>query len=233
MGRSLAITVAVLFAFTAGGPKPAGAQTSSAGVTIMQSCANGEPFCFSPPTLTVADGTTVTWSNQTGVAHTVTRCDPVACGGVAGGTGTDATFTTANLDAGSGAKFTHAFNGPGTYNYYCAIHGYALMHGTVTVTAATPTTTTPTTTTTASTAPGSTARGSMATGSPPPNPGAPTRVASSANPAVNPSATPATTSKQLARTGSTTHAQLATAAILLGLGLALIAAGIRRRRPLI
>jgi hypothetical protein len=46
------------------------------------------------------------------------------------------------------------------------------------------------------------------------------RVASSPNRAVNPSATPATTSTQLARTGSTTRAQFAAVTILLSLGLA-------------
>ena len=28
---------------------------------------------------------------------------------------------------------THTFHGVGTYNYYCAIHGFAVMHGSVTV----------------------------------------------------------------------------------------------------
>ena len=45
-----------------------------------------------------------------------------------------------------GATVQRTFSQPGTYVYFCTIHGYTLMHGTITVTAAAPTTTTPPTT---------------------------------------------------------------------------------------
>lgn len=115
-------------------------------VTISSHCA---VFCFVPEQLTVAVGDTVSWVNTTGTAHTVTRCTPAACNGASGGTGTDASFGSADVAATSGATFSHVFTEPGTYVYYCRIHGYALMHGTITVTAA-PTTTAPTPTTAAS-----------------------------------------------------------------------------------
>jgi hypothetical protein len=74
----------------------------------------------------------VTWSNNTAADHTVTRCDTTAC--PAGpGTGTDAAFGSGLL--GAGQTFSTTFQGLGTYNYYCQIHGYTVMHGIVTVVA--------------------------------------------------------------------------------------------------
>jgi len=107
-------------------------------VIISSHCA---AFCFVPDQLTVAVGDTVSWVNASGAEHTVTRCTPSACTGASGGTGTDASFGSADVAAASGTTFSHVFTEPGTYVYYCKIHGYALMHGTITVTAA-PTTTT-------------------------------------------------------------------------------------------
>jgi hypothetical protein len=92
--------------------------------------------------MTIVAGDRVTWVNKSGAAHTVTRCTPAACNGASGGTGTDTSFTSGDVGAASGASFTHTFSQPGTYVYYCTIHGYALMHGTITVTAAVATTTT-------------------------------------------------------------------------------------------
>jgi hypothetical protein len=74
----------------------------------------------------------VTWDNQTTVSHTVTRCTTSACP-VGAGSGTDPAFGSALL--GAGQTFSVTFHGLGTYNYYCQVHGYTVMHGTVTVVA--------------------------------------------------------------------------------------------------
>ncbi len=74
----------------------------------------------------------MTWSNATTVSHTVTRCTAAACP-VGPGTGTDAAFGSGFL--GAGQTFSATFQGLGTYNYYCMVHGYTIMHGTVTVVA--------------------------------------------------------------------------------------------------
>jgi plastocyanin len=120
-GLALSIVAATSMASAAG---PASVAISSTGC-------GGSLFCYKPPTLTVPDGSGVKWTNSTGVQHTVTRCTPAACGGIGPGTGTDSTFTSATIAANG--TFTHTYHGTGTYNYYCAIHGFAVMHGSVTV----------------------------------------------------------------------------------------------------
>jgi plastocyanin len=87
-------------------------------------------FCFQPSSLSVAHGTKVVWKNTTTAPHTVSRCTVAACG-VSGGTGTDTGLGSPTITPGNRYKFT--FNGTGTYVYYCQIHGFAVMHGTITV----------------------------------------------------------------------------------------------------
>lgn len=72
-------------------------------------------FNYEPADLAVAAGTTVTFTNEDGFAHTVTAKDK--------------SFDSGNLD--EGATFEHTFEEPGTYAYLCAIHNS--MTGTVTV----------------------------------------------------------------------------------------------------
>ncbi|MEV5509495.1 cupredoxin domain-containing protein [Streptomyces orinoci] len=70
-------------------------------------------FAFSPSTLTVTKGTTVTWTNNDSVSHTVT------------GSG----LNSPTLSPGDSYSFT--FNSSGTFSYICTIH--PSMHGTVVV----------------------------------------------------------------------------------------------------
>jgi large repetitive protein len=110
----------------------AGPTAKTAAVAIQNGGPCGQIFCFTPQTMTVTSGTTVTWDNQTSVNHTVTRCTTSACP-VGPGTGSDAAFGSGLL--GAGQTFAVTFHGLGTYNYYCQVHGYSVMHGTVTVVA--------------------------------------------------------------------------------------------------
>ena len=92
--------------------------------TATKVCMSGSQF--SPSTLTVPAGTTVTWQNGDAVAHTVTSA-----------TGSADVYTSGNL--GGGATYTHQFATAGTYPYYCMNHGAngtppTGMHGTITVT---------------------------------------------------------------------------------------------------
>ncbi len=76
---------------------------------------------FSPSPDTVAAGSTVTWSNNDGITHTVTS----ASGGDV--------FDAGNVAGGS--TYQHTYNTAGTYTYYCKIHGTPTsgMRGTIVV----------------------------------------------------------------------------------------------------
>ena len=75
---------------------------------------------FSPPSLTVTVGDTVTWTNSDDIPHTAT-----ADGG---------SFDTGTLD--QGASNTVTFDTAGTFPYHCTIHPQ--MTGAITVEAAAP-----------------------------------------------------------------------------------------------
>jgi plastocyanin len=98
---------------------------------------SGTEFCFNPPSQAAASGTSVTWTNQSAFApHQIVRCTPSVCAGHSGGTGGDSWAGSAVLSPGG--TYSHTFTGTGTYLYYCAIHGYTAMHGTISVTSPLP-----------------------------------------------------------------------------------------------
>ena len=63
-------------------------------------------FTFSPATLTVPSGTTVTWTNQDDMVHTVTEANRG--------------FSSQGLETGD--TYAHTFTAPGIYTYFCALH---------------------------------------------------------------------------------------------------------------
>ncbi len=81
-------------------------------------------FAFSPGSISVRAGTTVMWTNDeaSAVPHTVTSGTPNAPSGM---------FDSGTLNPGQTFQFT--FTTPGTFAYFCRIHG-AAMTGTITVT---------------------------------------------------------------------------------------------------
>ncbi|HET6622735.1 MAG TPA: cupredoxin family copper-binding protein [Candidatus Saccharimonadales bacterium] len=78
-----------------------------------------EQYAFSPATITIKAGTTVTWTNRDSVNHTVTSDD-----------GSAIKFDSGDMAQGQTYQFT--FDQPGTYNYHCTPHPF--MRGTVVVT---------------------------------------------------------------------------------------------------
>jgi plastocyanin len=68
-------------------------------------------FAYSPSTLTVSKGATVTWTNGDDITHTVT----------AGAPGQEEARFEGRLD-GKGAAYRHTFAEPGRYPYYCDRH---------------------------------------------------------------------------------------------------------------
>lgn len=94
-------------------------------------------FAYVPGNPALTTGDAVHWTNNSTVSHTVTRCDNANCPLVGAGSGTGpAAFNSGTLPGGGAGSFNQVFDGAGTYNYYCAIHGYSVMHGTVSVAAA-------------------------------------------------------------------------------------------------
>ena len=74
-------------------------------------------FSFSPVTLTVTAGTTVTWTNRDDIPHTVVSADDPK------------TFKSKVMDTDE--KFSFTFTKAGTYTYFCSVH--PKMTGTVVV----------------------------------------------------------------------------------------------------
>jgi amicyanin len=74
-----------------------------------------EDFTFSPPSLTVMVGMSVTWLNKDDIPHTVVSKTRV--------------FKSKALDTGDSFSFT--FNEAGTYEYFCSLHPH--MTGTIVV----------------------------------------------------------------------------------------------------
>ena len=74
---------------------------------------------FSQTSLTITAGTAVRWVNSGAMLHTVTPDGHTE-------------WSAATL-ASSGDRFTHTFNTPGTYAYYCEPHQGQGMTGTITV----------------------------------------------------------------------------------------------------
>ena len=89
--------------------------TPTATTTATANKVSIQGFAFSPSSISVPVGTTVTWTNKDSVTHTVTS-----------DTGA---FASGNLAPGKTFSFT--FNQAGTFAYHCNIHTY--MHGTVVV----------------------------------------------------------------------------------------------------
>ena len=95
--------------------------TSSTGAAAAPMAGNAvaiKNFAFSPATLQVKAGTTVTWTNQDTDAHTVTSA-------ASGGPLHSAALATH-------AAYSYTFTKPGTYAYICTIHPF--MPATVEVT---------------------------------------------------------------------------------------------------
>lgn len=74
-------------------------------------------FSFSPQALTVAVGTTVTWTNRDDIPHTVVSTDDPKA------------FKSKVLDTDE--KFSFTFSKAGNYAYFCSVH--PKMTGKVTV----------------------------------------------------------------------------------------------------
>jgi plastocyanin len=95
---------------------PAPAPTGSTTVTIVSGASTLSTTAYTPPSPTVAVGTTVSWLNSDNVTHT-----SVSNNGLS--------FNSGNIEPN--ARFNFTFTSAGTFPYHCAIHPN--MVGTITV----------------------------------------------------------------------------------------------------
>ncbi len=93
------ILVGTLIEF--GGNNASAESTSSAAGAVKI-----DNFSFTPTTLTVPVGTSVTWTNADDIPHTVVSDDK--------------SFKSKALDTDD--KFSYMFTKPGTYSYFCSLH---------------------------------------------------------------------------------------------------------------
>jgi plastocyanin len=102
--------------FGRGSPRPAqnlGADTTAVGGNSRS--ATVQDFLFRPGRLEISAGTTVVWTNQGQVVHTVTALDR--------------SFDSGDIEPGERRSIT--FSRPGTYSYHCTPHPF--MKGVVVV----------------------------------------------------------------------------------------------------
>ena len=98
----LAMPVMIAMLLLAGSPSvTASDQPSAANAEVKI-----DNFSFGPQELTVAAGTTVTWTNRDDIPHTVVS--------------TDGVFKSKVRDTDE--KFSYTFTKAGTYPYYCSVH---------------------------------------------------------------------------------------------------------------
>jgi plastocyanin len=97
----LAAPIVIAVALLAGEGADSRATAQPAGVEVKI-----DNFSFGPATITVAAGTTVTWTNRDDIPHTVVSDDKV--------------FKSKALDTDD--KFSYTFTKAGTYGYFCSIH---------------------------------------------------------------------------------------------------------------
>ena len=99
---------------------PAGAGGTAASVAIKN-------FAFTPKTLTVSPGTTVTWTNNDSMSHTVVSTKSLSLNSP-----TTSVFASSTLSQGQTFSFT--FSAKGVYFYECTIHkSLPAMHAVIVV----------------------------------------------------------------------------------------------------
>jgi plastocyanin len=131
VGVVLALTV-LLVAAGCGSSSSASTTTSQTPATAPSTGSGAtnvtiQNFAFTPQTLTVKAGTTVTWTNKDSVQHNI-----VSTKSIAASTATTSLYNSGLL--GQGQTFSFTFSKPGTYFYECSIHAtQPAMHATVIV----------------------------------------------------------------------------------------------------
>jgi plastocyanin len=107
-----ALTAAAILALIVAASPLAAAQKAAAAAPGRAVTAAAGPqvqihdFQFTPATVTIPVGTTVTWTNRDDTLHTVTEANRL--------------FASPGLDPGG--VFSYTFAKAGTYTYFCSLH---------------------------------------------------------------------------------------------------------------
>ncbi|MDH7462491.1 cupredoxin family copper-binding protein [Chitinophagaceae bacterium 26-R-25] len=80
--------------------------TNNNGNNNQSNAVSIDNMAYSPSSLTVKAGTTVSWTNNDNVDHTVTA--------------NDGSFDSGAIKTGS--KYSHTFSTAGTFSYHCTFH---------------------------------------------------------------------------------------------------------------
>ena len=104
----MGILFVAAFDYAVGGRKHTNAAALAPQSTAQEMAATVkiDNFSFSPATLEVKAGSTVTWTNADDIPHTVVSDDKI--------------FKSKALDTDE--KFSFTFDKPGTYPYFCSLH---------------------------------------------------------------------------------------------------------------
>lgn len=99
------------------------AAPAAAGLALIGGCPSGDPpgpnevfmraIAFDPSEITISAGESVTWTNKDVVPHTATSGNP-------GDEDLGSLFRSSLLSLGQ--TFTHTFNEPGEFIYFCEVH---------------------------------------------------------------------------------------------------------------
>jgi len=100
-----AVVMVAMVLLSAGSPTVTANTQQAASATSEVKIDN---FSFGPGTITVAVGTTVTWTNRDDIPHTVVSTDDPKA------------FKSKVMDTDE--KFSYTFAKPGTYSYFCSVH---------------------------------------------------------------------------------------------------------------
>ena len=132
-GRSMVVIVA-LFALAAVAAA-CGSSSSSSTTTPTTPAGTGgtgasvsiQNFAFTPKTLTISPGTTVTWTNNDSTPHNVMSAKSLSLTST-----TTSVFASSTLSQGQTFSFT--FSAKGVYFYECSIHkSLPAMHAVIVV----------------------------------------------------------------------------------------------------
>jgi plastocyanin len=128
VGLVLAGAVASLFVFRLQ-PPLGGGITCASGTSCVSMPANASALNFSPSNITVIQGvnSTIVWSNQDTVQHTVVVC-PIGGGQICAPS--KALASSGFLSKGD--TFQVTLNSTGVYHFFCSIHP-GIMRGTIVV----------------------------------------------------------------------------------------------------